>query len=83
VRFEAQASWSAPLDFKDKVGLGGKQNPKPQNYPECGGMEALNPFHDAMHEVAAREDWDCYVEGFRNYMRAGRRAALEIRRGVA
>jgi len=52
-----------------------------ENYPECGGTEALDPYHDAVHEVAAREDWDGYVDALRNYMRAGRRAALAIRRG--
>jgi hypothetical protein len=47
-----------------------------ENYPECGGIEALDPYHDAVHEAAAREDWDGYVDALRNYIRAGRRATL-------
>jgi len=51
-----------------------------ENYPECGGTESLDPYHDAVHEAAALEDWDGYVNSLRNYMRAGRRAspALEL-----
>ena len=54
-----------------------------ENYPECGGTEALDPYHEAVHETAVREDWDGYEDALRNYMRAGRRVALAIRRGVA
>ena len=54
-----------------------------ENYPECGGIESLDPYHDAVHEAAVREDWDGYEDALRNYMRAGRSAALAIRRGVA
>ncbi len=43
-----------------------------------GWTEALNPYHDAVHEAAAREDWDGYVDALRNYMRAGRRVALAL-----
>lgn len=49
-----------------------------ENYPECGGTEALDPYHDAVHEAAAREDWDGYVNGLRNHMRSRRRAALAL-----
>jgi hypothetical protein len=54
-----------------------------ENYPECGGTEALGPHHEAVHEAAARENWDDYVDTLRNYTRVGRRAALAIRRGAA
>jgi hypothetical protein len=54
-----------------------------ENYPECGETEALSPHHEAVHEAAARENWDDYVDALRNYMRVGRRAALAIRRGAA
>ena len=54
-----------------------------ENYPECGGGETLDPYHDAVHEAASREDWDGYEEALRNYMRAGVSVALAIRRGVA
>jgi hypothetical protein len=49
-----------------------------ESNPECGGIEALDPYHDAVHEAAAREDWDGYMDALRNYMRAGRRAALAL-----
>ena len=49
-----------------------------ENYPECGGTEVLGPYYDAMHEAAAREVWDGYEDALRNYMRAGRRAALAL-----
>jgi len=49
-----------------------------ENYPECGGIEALDPYHDAEYEAAAREDWDGYVDALRNYIRAGRGATLAV-----
>ena len=49
-----------------------------ENYPECGETEALDLYHDAVYEAAAREDWDGYVDALRNYIRAGRRAALAL-----
>ncbi len=49
-----------------------------ESNPECGGSEALDPYHDAVTEAATREDWDGYVDALRNYMRAGRRVALAL-----
>lgn len=53
------------------------------NYPECGGLEALDPYHDAVHQAAIVEDRSAYKEALREYMRAGRREALKRRRGAA
>ena len=49
-----------------------------ENYPECGEIEALDLYHDAVYEAAAREDWDGYVDALRNFIRAERRAALPL-----
>jgi hypothetical protein len=49
-----------------------------ENYPECGEVAALDLYLDAVYEAAAREDWDGYVDALRNYIRAGRRAALTL-----
>ena len=54
-----------------------------ENYPECGGSEALDPYHHAVKDAAMRGDRDAYEEALREYMRAGRREALAIRRGAA
>lgn len=54
-----------------------------ENFPECGGHEALDPYQDAVHEAAVREDRGAYEEALREYMRAGRREALRIRREAA
>ncbi len=54
-----------------------------ENFPECGGFEALDPYHEAVHEAAVKEDRDAYEEALREYMRAGRREALAIRKGAA
>ena len=54
-----------------------------ENYPECGGLEALDTYQEAVHEVAVAEDRGAYEEALREYMRAGRREALAIRRGAA
>jgi hypothetical protein len=54
-----------------------------QNYPECGGLEALDPYHDGVHEAAGAEDRGAYEQALREYMRAGRREALAIRRAAA
>jgi hypothetical protein len=53
------------------------------NYPECGGLEALDSYHDAVREAAIAKDRGAYQEALREYMRAGRREALAIRRGAA
>jgi hypothetical protein len=54
-----------------------------QNYPECGGLEALDSYQEAVHEAAIAEDRGAYEEALREYMRAGRREALAMRRGAA
>lgn len=54
-----------------------------QNYPECGGLEALDAYQEAVHEAAIAEDRAAYEEALRGYMRAGRREALAMRRGAA
>jgi hypothetical protein len=54
-----------------------------ENYPECGGLEVLDPYHDAVHDAAVAEDRGAYEEALREYMRAGRREALAIRRRAA
>ena len=54
-----------------------------ENFPECGGSAALDPYQAAVHEAAVKEDRAAYEEGLREYMRAGRRKALSIRRGAA
>lgn len=54
-----------------------------ENYPECGGLATLDPYHDVVHEAAVAEDREAYEEALREYMRAGRREALAIRRAVA
>jgi hypothetical protein len=54
-----------------------------ENYPECGGAEALDPYRDAVHEAAVAEDRGAYEEALREYMKAGRREALAVRRGAA
>jgi hypothetical protein len=53
------------------------------NYPECGGLEALDSYQEAVHEAAITEDPCAYEEALREYMRAGRREALAIRRWAA
>jgi hypothetical protein len=54
-----------------------------ENYPECGGLEALDGYQEAVHEAAVAEDRAEYEEALREYMRAGRREALAIRRRAA
>jgi hypothetical protein len=53
------------------------------NYPEClENLRALDPYEEA-HQAATRGDQDGYLEALRSYCRAGRDAALEIRKGAA
>jgi hypothetical protein len=52
-----------------------------QNYPE--GVDAANPYQQAVNEAAARGDREAYKQALREYVSAGRRAALEVRRGAA
>lgn len=54
-----------------------------KNYPECSGAEGLREHDEAADEAAMRGDRDAYLEALRAYMKAGRDAALEIRRGAA
>ena len=53
-------------------------------YPEC--LEALRMLAEhetAAHEAALLGDREGYLEALRAYMKAGRGAALDIRRGAA
>jgi hypothetical protein len=43
----------------------------------------LDQHEEAAHEAAMRGDRDAYLEALRCYMKAGRNAALRIRRGAA
>jgi hypothetical protein len=52
-------------------------------YPECAGSEALREHETVAHEAALLGDREGYLAALRNYMKAGRDAALEIRRGAA
>jgi hypothetical protein len=55
-----------------------------RNYPEC--LENLRVFDEhetAAHEAALLGDREGYLEALRAYMKAGRDAALDIRRGAA
>jgi hypothetical protein len=55
-----------------------------RNYPEC--LENLRVFDEhetAAHEAALLGDREGYLEALRSYMKAGREAALRIRRGAA
>ena len=55
-----------------------------RNYSEC--LENLRVFDEhetAAHEAALLGDREGYLEALRAYMKAGRDAALDIRRGAA
>jgi hypothetical protein len=54
------------------------------SYPEClENLRVLDEHETAAHEAALLEDRERYLEALRAYMKAGRDAALEIRRGAA
>jgi hypothetical protein len=52
-----------------------------QNYPE--GVDGADPYQQAVNEAAAKGDREAYAETLREYMRGGRQAALEVRKGAA
>ena len=54
-----------------------------QHYPESSGSPELHPHQDAAHDAAVAEDEARYLEALRGYMRAGRDAALRVRKGAA
>jgi len=55
-----------------------------RNYPGClENLRVLDLHEEAAHEAAMRGDRDAYLEALRSYCRAGRGAALEMRRGAA
>jgi hypothetical protein len=55
-----------------------------RNYPEClENLRVLDEHETAAHEAAMRGDRDAYLEALRDYCRAGRDEALQIRRGAA
>jgi len=55
-----------------------------RNYPEClGDLRALDEHEEAAHQAAMSGDKGAYLEALRSYCRAGRDAALRIRRGAA
>lgn len=53
------------------------------HYPECSGSPELHPHQEAAHDAAVDGDREKYLDALRGYMRAGRSAALELRRGAA
>ena len=54
------------------------------HYPEClEALRVLGEHETAAHQAALLGDREGYLEALRAYMKAGRDAALEIRRGAA
>ena len=54
------------------------------NYPEClGDLRALDEYEELAHQAALAGDKEAYLEALRGYMRAGRDAAIRIRKGAA
>ena len=54
-----------------------------EHYPESAGSPEIHPYQEAAHEAAVVEDRDGYLQALREYMKAGRTAALRARRGAA
>jgi hypothetical protein len=55
-----------------------------RNYPEClENLRVLDEHEETAHRAAMRADRDAYLGALRSYCRAGRDAALEIRRRAA
>ena len=54
-----------------------------EHYPECAGSAEPHPHQDKAHAAAVEGDRDAYLEALRGYMRAGRAAALQARKGAA
>jgi hypothetical protein len=55
-----------------------------RNYPEAlHALRMLDKHEQAAHEAALRGDTEAYLEALREYCRAGRAEALQIRRGAA
>jgi hypothetical protein len=55
-----------------------------RNYPEClENLRALDEHETAAHEAALLGNREGCLEALRGYMKTGRDAALEIRRGAA
>jgi hypothetical protein len=53
-----------------------------RNYPEClENLRVLDEHETAAHEAALLGDREGYLEALRGYMKVGRDAALDIRRG--
>jgi hypothetical protein len=51
-----------------------------QNYPE--GVDAADPYQQAVNDAAAKGDREAYQQAIREYVRAGQRAALEVRKAA-
>ena len=55
-----------------------------RNYSEClENLRVLDEHETTAHEAAVLGDREGYLEALRGHMKAGRDAALEIRRGAA
>jgi hypothetical protein len=53
-------------------------------YPECvEALRVLDEHETAAHEAALLGDREGYLEALRGYMKAGRDAALRLRKGAA